>query len=70
MNFSAPQPSGGLTLSLRKISDHYHTGTTQSLFKALEGQAFTAKSLDENIVLIRPKTGYRLIPQPDYRHRQ
>ena len=70
MKVSAPQPSDGLTLSLRKVSDHHHAGTTQSLFKALEGQPFTAKSLGENIVLIRPKTGYRLIPQPDYRHRQ
>ena len=29
-----------------------------------------AEILGENIVLIRPETGYRLIQQWDYRHRQ
>jgi hypothetical protein len=70
MKFSEPQPGSGLTLSSRKISDHHHAGTTQSVFNALEGQAFTATILGENIVLIRPKTSYRLILHRDYRHRQ
>ena len=55
---------------IMEISDHDRAGTTQSLFKALEGQAFNAEILGENIVLIRPETGWRLVPQRDYRHRQ
>lgn len=42
-------------------------GTAQTLFKALDGQDFNAEILGENIVLIRPETGWCLEPQIDYR---
>jgi len=38
-------------------SDHDQAGTTQSLFKALKGQAFNAEILGGNIALIRPENG-------------
>ena len=57
MKFFAPEPNAGSTVSLWMTSDHDQAGTTQSLFKALKGQAFNAEILGGNIALIRPENG-------------
>ena len=52
---------------IMEISDSDRAGTAQTLFKALDDQTFNAEVLGENIVLIRPETGWRLERQIDYR---
>jgi FkbM family methyltransferase len=58
---------GQVDCIIMEISDTDRAGTAQILFKALDSQDFNAEILGENIVLIRPETGWRLEPQIDYR---
>jgi FkbM family methyltransferase len=60
---------GRVDCIIMEISDSDRAGTAQTLFKALDGQNFNAEILGENIVMIRPETGWRLEPQIDYRRR-
>lgn len=60
---------GQVDCIIMEISDSDRAGTTQALFKALNGEDFNAEILGENIVLIRPETGWRLESQIDFRRR-